>query len=734
MNRRKLLQGLGWTAAGLTIPVLPACAVIPPIPKRPKVRENDLLGWVQLRPDGRVLVVAPRQEIGQNILTAFRQIVAEELEAPLDVIEVRLHDTLTFPRVSSTVGSESLSVCAEPLARSAATLRLEIDRRASARLQVETSELSRTAGGDITAEGRRISLAELARSSSLLLSAPPAPDIMTRTFAGGSRRYVGQASPLVQGVAIVTGAPLYSGDVTLPGMVFGAVLHPPWPSSRGMAPLGVDEAAAARLPGFIKLVRARGLSGEMWGVVAQKSWQLDAIVAALNPVWPKARTLDEGTLNAALNVDEHLSRGSLRHDVVKGKTQDDEPWTVSMRIKTPLASHAALEPRTAVASWHADSDPRLEVWTGTQDAFFVSDVLARAMGTPAKQIQVHSRRVGGAFGGKTIPMAEIEAAMLSRAVDAPVKVVWTRRQEFQRSFYRPPTTHRLRLRVGADGRLRDWSHNFLSGHVLFSNAVLPAWLQKATDFIGDGGVERGSRPLYVANRTQVAFDAIRLPVHTGPWRGLGAGPNGFAIESAVDEAAIQSGHEPLAFRLANLAPENGRLKACLERVGQLAPPLAAGRRGIGRGYACGTYKDASHVAVAADVEVGTDGTVRVRRMVCVIDCGRIINPDQVRAQTEGNLIWGLGMVLSEELGFEENGVREKNYFDYGIPRLEDTPVLEIEMIEPPGAPIAGAGETAIVASGAAIANAIRYATGVRILELPVNRQALQARRDPVPRT
>jgi CO/xanthine dehydrogenase Mo-binding subunit len=246
-------------------------------------------------------------------------------------------------------------------------------------------------------------------------------------------------------------------------------------------------------------------------------------------------------------------------------------------------------------------------------------------------------------------------------------------------------------------------------------------MQRGTDmFAGDGGVARGMAAPYVLGRARAAYDMVRLPVHTGPWRGLGAGPNTLAIECAMDEAALVAGVDPLAFRLAHVS--DPLLAGVLERVGEIAswgsaPAPVEGLR-LGRGIACGTYKDTSHAAAVADVAVDARGRVQVTRLWCVHDCGLVINPDQVRAQCEGNLVWSLGMVLTDDLPTDGGHVTAQTFADAPIPRMTDVPPITVDLIQSDRPP-QGAGETAIVAGPGAIANAIRAATGQRAVRFPV---------------
>jgi isoquinoline 1-oxidoreductase beta subunit len=365
------------------------------------------------------------------------------------------------------------------------------------------------------------------------------------------------------------------------------------------------------------------------------------------------------------------------------------------------------------------TDGRLEIWVGSQDVFYQRDVVCRRLGMTEDKVLVHGCRVGGAFGGKTISTVELEAAVLAHEIKIPVKVQWTRAQELLQAFHRPPSSHRVRARL-KDGQLAHWTHDFASSHILFTAAVVPAWMQKFTDFIGDDGVARGAAFPYKAQAKRTGFDLVRLPVYTGPWRGLGAGPNAFVIESAIDECARVAGLDPINFRLQHI--EEPRLKRVLEEALASAPSASQLAKGwiAGRGVACGIYKKTSFAAVVADVQVNpVSGEVRVLHMHCAHDCGRVVNPDQVRAQCEGNLVWGLGMVLVENWSNDA-----RNFGEAPIPRMPQLPGISVHLVDH-GEPPSGAGETAIVAAGAAIANAVRAATGWRLRQLPLNPGDLQ---------
>lgn len=692
LSRRRFLQ-LG--ASGLTVAVVPSltgCA-LPVIPKRPQPSLQDALGWVR-HADGRTTLIIPRVEMGQNILTALKQIVCLEMGVAWDTVDARLHSTSTIGRVRATVGSDSVKDFALPLAQACATLR---DALASGQTQ-----------GQLTVVERPLDQLRFLQARSPL---PTGPHL-----------------PMEQATAIVRGEALYVADVRRPGMLFGRVLRAPVSPELRSRPGPMNEAAARALPGFVALVRDPLLTmsnSEGVGIVARTPGALVRVEQALALAWQIDGGFEQSTIDAAIDIDRRLARSPRRsHQVHDEKIQTDGAWDVDLRIDVPLAAHAAIEPRAAVAEF--DAQGSLQLWVGSQDVFYQRDVVAKRLGLSENRVQVHGQRVGGAFGGKTICTVELEAAVLARAAKAPLKVQWSRAQEFKHGFHRPPSSHRIRARL-QDGRLQDWWHSFASSHILLTSAAAPPWLQLVTHVIGDMGVARGATLPYRAKARRSEFDLERLPVHTGPWRGLGAGPNVFALESAMDECARAAGADPVQFRLNHI--DDPRLAEVLRMAVKAAEshesPAASPQTKRGRGVACGIYKAMSYAAVVADVQVDpTTGEIRVLQMWCAHDCGHVINADQVRAQCEGNLVWGLGMALIEQLPVGTSEVAAMNFGDSPIPRIGDVPPLQVMLVEST-APPTGAGETAIVASAAAIANAIRDAVGVRPTRLPVRAEDLR---------
>jgi isoquinoline 1-oxidoreductase subunit beta len=677
-SRRQLLTTLG---AVTTVSFLPACSLLPVIPKRPSPKLEDAAGWI--KHEKRVepglapyTLYIPRTEMGQHVGTALAQIACDALGIEWSELTVKLPNTRDIPRAKATVGSDSIKDFAQPLRDACELLRSRIGKHQS------------------------------------------------------TRRYVGQSQTDHALDAVISGGVLFASDVRLPGMLYGRVLRAPAAPELKSKARRMNLDAAKNVIGFVAVVRDELLTqagSEGVGIVASNTWALGKMTEALAIEWQVEGAFEQKHIDAQIDVDRHLARGSLRHSLQSKSMDKASAWDVDLRFDIPMAAHAALEPRCAVADYQRhDNKPSLAMWVGTQDLFYQQDVLVKKLKLDPNQVKVQAMRVGGAFGGKTISTVELEAAVLSRSVQAPVHVQWTREQEMTFAFHRPASTHRVRARL-KDGKLHDWWHAFVSSHILFTSAVVPSWLQGLTNFIGDDGVARGAQQPYSIPNQRIEFDLERTAIHTGPWRGLGAGPNAWVVESVIDECAAMLKVDPMVFRLQHLAeiktPQSTRLLGVLSavsnQVAAIAVPASDAEYLRGRGLACGIYKGMSYSATVADVSVSrTTGEVKVLAMWCAHDCGKVINPDGVRAQTQGNLVWCIGMALTEQLTTYQSQIAQTNFGASPVPRMADVPALHVHLVAS-SEPSTGAGETAIASGTAAITNAIRQATGKRVTRLPV---------------
>lgn len=710
LSRRRFLIALGWRAAGITaVAGGAAWALLPTLPPRNAPTHADAAAWLSLRPDGTFELYSSRAEMGQGISIGLRQVAADELSVGVQRIRLVQPDTSLVPVARSTVGSDAMRETGVLVARAAAALASAVLREAAQWLGRPVADLQLAPDGVASGAEIMLTFEELGTGAPLLVTAEDVETATPKLLSGPDRRReVGRAHPTHDIDAIVTGSSsLFADDVRLPGMVFGAVVRPQ--TLRGRI-LGIDASACKSVPGFLGLYR----DGDLAGVVATRRGSLAQAMGILAVEEEEGPDIDSADLAGMVDIagtSEALEHGVLETgDTITGSVDVDLTLTVS------LAAHASIEPRTAVARFGDNGD--LEVWTGTQDPFFVRDSLADAFGLGRDKVVVHGMRMGGGFGARTIVAAEMDAARLAKLCGRPVKVQWSRSDEFRAGFHRPPSSHRIRLSADAEGRITRWHHAFRSGHVIFTSAAMGPGLQFATSFVADPGVARGSVPPYAADATRVEFEDVHLPDKTGPWRGLGAAANSWAVETAIDALARAKGIDPLDMRLTSIAPQHARLSAVLSAAAEMAGWTLRPKDSSAEGWgvACGIYKDMSYAAVVARVTRSEAG-YRVTGLWCAHDCGLVVNPDQVRAQVEGNLVWGIGMALKEELVVAEGRILPESFFDYSLSVLSDVPAIEIRLIEGTSEPT-GAGETAIVCAPAAVTNAIAAMTGRTVTALP----------------
>lgn len=429
-------------------------------------------------------------------------------------------------------------------------------------------------------------------------------------------------------------------------------------------------------------------------------------------------TLDASSVARAWDVDRYLDEDEMEHEVLDGDVDEEGAWDLDMRVDVPFAAHATIEPRCAIAE--PLGDDRWRIHASTQDAYLVKRRVAFVLGVDSDDVDVVSYRLGGGFGSKGLAYAPPEAALLAREVGKPVKVRWTRGEEFHEGFHRPPSSHRVRARL-RDGKVDEWFHALAGGHVIFTHAGAPKWLLgMATTFAFDDGVSRGSTPPYEFGTTRVVFRDEPLPIRTGPWRGLGAGPNALAIELAMSRLAASIAVDPVEFRLRHL-DEKHRLARCVRRV---ARDSGWSRSKMGRlpdgsvlGVGAGVYKGTAFAAVVARV-AELDGELRVTDVWCAHDCGIVVNPDQVAAQVEGNVMWAVSSVLVEELPIGHSTIDASNFTESPILRIDDAPRVHVNLLPSERDP-GGAGESAIVPAFGAVANAWERATRKPIDRIPV---------------
>ena len=715
LTRRGFLIATGWVAGGATAVYAfrqRATAVGPTI-----IFPNQESGaaWLQIRPDGVCQMYFPRMEMGQNVNTGLAQVVAEELNLQTEDIVGITPSTSDVPPIAFTAGSLSMTLFSRPTAIAAAALRERLRGLAASKLSLPPAALLDAPGGFRTAAGDRLTYADLVDNNNVMVELDadqPLPTLYTFD-AERKKTQVGRAVRPLDIHALVTGGPVYAADVPVAGVVFGRAVKPP---VRNASIAQLDTSGVADVRGFIKLVR----DGDFVGVVCKTPSAVDAAIGKIKVDWALKQPINQGEVDRLIDVDAEMAQGDLEQVLQDKAHRKATEWAIDLRFDVQTQTHAMQEPRAAIA--RVNESQQLEIWTGTQDPWAIKRLAALDTGLSEDNVVVYPMRMGGGFGGREHYDVELDAVRLAMAVQQPVKVQWTRQDEFTTSRSRPASAHRLRIATDADGKLTDWWHAYITGHVFLARDRLPGWLMPIARLDEDLGVVRGAIAPYGAPHQRVECKDVDFPIDLGVWRSLTAAPAIFAMESAMDELALQQGKDPVDYKLAQLAGRHPRLRNCLTRVRDKAqqydlPPGA----GFARGYACGIYEHRCFVAISADVQVDAQTQqIKVLRMCCVQDVGMAVNPGQLRAQVESNLAWSVGMALMENFEIGDDQIKSSNFDNYPIPRMADMPSVDIEIVDQPNIPPAGAGEVAIIAGPPAIANAIRRATGYRALRLPIS--------------
>ena len=722
LTRRRFLINTGWTAVGIT--ALSACSsIMPVLPTQNEPELGDGYAWVQLLPGGQARFFAPRMEMGQGASIGLTQVVAEEMNLAASSVACIAPATSQVPAFKMTAGSEGIDEFFGPVSHAAANLREHLRRLAALKFNINSAGIADETGGFRVKGGKFVSYGELAPVDGKIISVSENEgEDQPRRYAlerRGRHKSIGSTEPDPNLAHMVTGKAQFSRDASLPGMAFGGSLMPP---VSGAELKNADAAAAGSMPGVIKVVIEP--SHNLAGIVAKTPHQMRAALGAIKPEWHLPENITDNPGDRIRDFWSQIPR-DFEHDLISDGDVDDlseTSITGSGQFETSFQSHAAMEPRAGLA-WVRDE--KVEVWCGTQAPFFIQRRIAQILGRDEDDVILHPMRMGGGFGGRVLCQPAETAALLSRAAKRPVKVQWTREDEFRGNYFQPPYFHKIDAAVFEDGSISRWRHDFASAPIFFGIDAIPKIARPILDRLADEGTARGATPPYRAANKLVRYSDIRLPVSTGAWRGLGAAPNSFAIESIMDQLARNAGIDPIQFRIKNLETQHIRLAQVMRKAGDMA---GWGRRmptGSGLGMAAAVYKEKTYVAVVAEVTINHSGkTIEVPRVWCAQDCGLIVNPGFVEQQIIGNVVWGVGLALTEEVLFSGGAAETDNFDGYEIVRQENAPYVKTALIEPEGAPPVGAGEPAIAPTPAAIANAIFAASAKRVRKLPVRYDAL----------
>ena len=644
---------------------------------------QEINAWLHIAENGKVTVFTGKVEVGQNIRTSLSQAVSEELHVPIDQIEFVMGDTQLTPFDMGTFGSRTTPTMNLQLRKVASAARDTLIGIAAAQWKVDPQHLVAEQGKVSDPKNHRSTeYATLIKGQQLTQTLPAEDPLIPAT----DWKIAGQSTPKVDGHDFVTGRHKYPSDQKLPNMLYGKVLRPP---AFKATIVSADTKLAEQMGATV--VR----DGNFIGVAASSTQAAEAAVAAIHAEWKSEPQISNKELFDYLRKDatqgkdpsgdgDNIEIGSMEQGLRAADHHLQQTYTVS------YIAHVPLEPRAALASWDGD---QVTVWTGTQRPFGVRGQLAEAFHIPENKVRVLMPDTGAAYGGKHTGETAIEAARLARAAKRPVKVVWTREEEFTWAYFRPAGVMDVSSGVKNDGTLTAWEfHNYNSGSA-------------------------GIRPYYEIPSQRIVFHEVNSPLRQGSYRALAATANHFARESHMDELAHAIKMDSLEFRLKNL--KNERLRAVFEAA---AKQFGWGRsksaeQGFGMG---GGYEKLGNIATFAEVKVDkASGEVSVVRVVSAFECGAIVNPDNLRNQIEGSNVQGLGGALFEAIEFDNGRILNGRLSEYRVPRFSDLPVLDTVLVDRKDIPSCGAGECPMVGLAPAIANAIFDATAVRLRALPL---------------
>ena len=681
------------------------------------LKANPVLSsWLRLDDQPRVGVRSGKVELGQGATTALAMIAATELGLELDQIDIMAADTAHGPDEGYTAGSFSIEHGGAAMRWAAAQLR-ELAAQAAAHVLGTTPDQLVVEAGQFRRQGHNegVSYWQLRDRINLDVSALdlPAPVLHGGTIDDGHL----QRPDLV---GKLSGAGFIQ-DMMFPDLLHGRVLRPDHPQDRLLA---CDEAAVKGIEGVVAVVR----DGHFAGVVAQTDETALAALAVLrkSAQWQRQTELppDDG-LNGWMDQATPLSTCFLDEPQPETATH-----THQARYSRPFIAHASIGPACAVAHWH---DGQLQVWSHSQGIYPLRRQLARTFGLDAESVNVTHAHGAGCYGHNGADDVALDAALLARAVKAPVMCLWTRADELSWSPF--GAAMRMELSAGLDGagQIVAWNHAVWSPTHLarpgFGDGVN---LLAAGDLaqphprppLADaprpqGGGDRNAVPLYDVGARKITHHLLpQGPLRSSAMRALGAHGNVFAIESFMDELAMLAGRDPLAFRLAHLSEP--RARGVIEAVAKAAQWDAQdqGGEGHGRGLGFARYKNlGAYCAVVAEVEVAE--TVRLVKVTAAVDAGEVIHRDGLMNQIEGGIIQAASWTLKEAAGWTEDGFKTRSWADYPILNFSEIPAIEIVLLAPEGAASLGGGECAAGPVAAAIGNAIAHALGVRVRDMPL---------------
>jgi isoquinoline 1-oxidoreductase subunit beta len=678
------------------------------IPTRSRTASSGpavLNAYVRVDANGRVTVVMPKVEMGQGTYTSLPMLVAEELEIGLDSIDLEPAPpdpaVYGFDGDQSTGGSTTIRLCYLPLRKAGAAARLMLIGAAAKQWGVSPSACRAELGHVIhDPSGRKSGYGALAGAAAAIAVPADPPLKAAKDF-----KVIGRSTRRRDTPDKTTGRALFGIDTQVTGLRVAMVALSPVEGGTVVEPLRTQAALA--IQGVRQVVNERDLVA----VVADDTWSAMKGMKALEPQWHDGpnSAVQQAQLVSDLEAAVRRPGAVAAHVGNATAAMDKAASRLEAIYHQPFLAHATMEPMNCTVHWRKDL---CEIWVGTQDPGRTVAKLA-ALGLKPEQIRLHNYLIGGGFGRRLEVDGIVIAARIARHVDGPVKVLWCREEDIQHDMYRPYYVDHIAAGLDPHGQPVAWTHTIAGSAVtaLYSGEPLK-------NDVDDDAVECAANPAYAVSNLDVRFvrqDPTGVP--TSWWRGVGPTRSVFVVESFIDELATAAGQDPVAYRRALL--KDARLKVVLDLATQKAgwgKPLPAGHgRGVAVQSAFGSY-----MTQVTQVSVGKGGKLRVEKVVCAIDCGQVINPDTVRAQMQGGVMFGLSAALFNEITFAGGRVQQSNFDNFRSMRITEAPQVETYLVDSRDSP-GGVGETGTACAAAALCNAIYAATGKRIRTLPVSR-------------